>query len=271
MADAAPKTTLGFWPKVAIWAAVIAAGALYLGSVNHKVAKGERDAPPRTGDPPASSAAVQVAAPPAEGADATPAPKAVAVEGVNEDSAPFALPRSQAAESERVGGVPVAGSAARDPQPIPGASDEASASASGELVPEIGSHPAAAHPPGPSTGSPSQVSPAEAEAFAKAVLSDSQPEPGAGPGSASEPLIAAEPPPPPAEEETSVPQQTRGPAEHRPLSPRPEGAMRRPWHQGMGMPMVPIMPYWAAPVPGYYPPAYPPAYPMPQPHQPPMR
>ena len=102
MAGAEQTTGLGFWPKVLLWAGVIAAGALYLGSINDKVSRDERAAPlaesaaPAPSDTPASAAGGDVAP---EAADVVETPAdgvvPVAAEVAATPGEPAAMPAAE--------------------------------------------------------------------------------------------------------------------------------------------------------------------------------
>lgn len=245
MVEAAASKGLGFWPKVAIWAAVIAVGALYLGSVDHKLAKDERRGPPpQVGEPQQAPAAAlvgsspeqppSIAAPPAEPRQAVDAPSP-------------GLPEPPPAEAAQLAGEAAPPPAAGDAEPPPVGPEAIESEAGTVAMPE----PPVAEP---SPEAPKEVSPAEAEAFAKAVLSEPepQPDPSVAAETEPEPAVSAEPAPGAVQDDAEA-QRARVLAEYEAMRRRAEEEMRRRW-QGPGLPATP---YGAPGVPGYYPQPYP--------------
>lgn len=255
MAGAEQTKGLGFWPKVLLWAGVIAAGALYLGSINDQASRDERAAPVAESAAPADSGAAADSGAPAPAAGSEGASEASELVQTPADAAPTAAAEMAVTSGEPVASPAAASAPAADPTPL----DQSVPLPDVQVIPVAATQ--AAVP-----GESAEVTPQEAEAFAKAVVSEPEqaPEqPGAAVQDEAAPAVsdpaAAAAPEVPAEEppavvvETMEERRARVMAEYESMRRRAEQEMQRRW-QGMGMPSPGpgMMPYAGYP-PGYYP------------------
>ena len=260
MAGTESKKALSLWPKVLLWGAVIVVGFLYLGSVDDRRSSGEQeDAVPSTSSAPEPAAPVEAPNSP----DAAAKPLAADAEPVTGEAIPAQSPPPRApipSEVSTAAAIPVPPKALPLPSPPAQAQVQETADAAPAQDPEAESGSGALSAMESEgveavTDATADVTPAEAEAFAKAVISEpedgepiSEPEVSAPPRPASpEPAPVS---PPSLEERRAAIM-----AEYQAMRQRAQEQMRQRWMQGGGS--VPPPPYG-----GY--PGYPPAYYQPQ-------
>ena len=259
--SASKSSGLGVWPKVLIWGAVIIIGFLYIRSVAH------RDMAPAT--PAQAPVAKKSSVPaPAEKAPQQATPQPVQPKPVVDEKEPGTVARAPPAPPEQAAAPvpPPAGS-------VPAAPEVAAAitvPADSKAAPGT----AVAKPPGgqQKESGEGSVTPEEAKAFAKAVISEERPtraeaetqvkaeEPAPAPAEATkevaivpvEPMPAHQAPPgnvnPPGFPAMEA-ERARILAEYEAMRKAAEEEWRRMWEQ-MGSPPARPMPYAPAP---YYP------------------
>jgi hypothetical protein len=244
MAGSETNKRLSFWPKLLLWGAVLLVGSLYIGSIHDR--RDSKD-PVRQPTAPTAGSALDIAPAGARvEAQIEPAPTdqvAARVESVASERLSPQTPRQATIPSATPAAAPVVAATAELAEPAGEArAPDLAAKPSPEVKPEPQS------PTDETDGeSVPDVTPAEAEAFARAVMSEPQAEElgseSPGPGSSS---VA----------ETLEERRARIIAEYESMRRRAQEEMRRRWESG-GMHSPPYIPRPSYPVysPRYHPPA----------------
>lgn len=273
MAGAESSKGLAWWPKLLLWGVVIVVGILYLGSVN-------KHEPKDQGEETAVQTGQKV---PATTAPTTPAPAEAGTEAIPQEAAPVetqaAASPPPSAESVTVGPAAPAGETAASSGQ--GAAEQSAvtgerAAEEARVAAEVPAQPESTAGDKDGEVARPEVTPAEAKAFAEAVMKDSEaerkapeaavapvpeaPAPGKPAGSVTAapevaapvppvPPPAATIPPKPPVQESIEERRARIMAEYDAMRKRAEDEMRRRWEQRDMSPAYGYPGY----VPGYYP------------------